>query len=61
VFISANILLFGAEVAAEYPRVLRGDYDDAEKGPGEPLKERARRVVRGLFVSDREEGGSAKG
>ena len=27
VYISANFLLVGAEVAAEYPRVMRGDYD----------------------------------
>jgi membrane protein len=52
VFISANILLFGAEVAAEYPRVRRGDY--AEKGPSEPLSDRIRRSVRRLFVEDRE-------
>jgi len=51
VFLSANILLFGAEVAAEYPRVRRGDYDD--KGPSEPLRDRIRRSVRRLFVEDR--------
>jgi membrane protein len=27
VYLSANFLLLGAEVAAEYPRVMRGDYD----------------------------------
>lgn len=51
VFISANILLFGAEVAAEYPRVRRGDYDG--KGPSEPLRDRIRRSVRRLFIEDR--------
>jgi len=35
VFISANIMLFGAEVASEYPRVVRGDYDRVHPD-GEP-------------------------
>jgi membrane protein len=56
VFISSNILLFGAEVAAEYPRVRRGDYDSGDdKGPSEPLRDRIRRSVRRLFIEDREE------
>ncbi|MCH8815207.1 MAG: YihY/virulence factor BrkB family protein [Chloroflexi bacterium] len=55
VFISSNILLFGAEVAAEYPRVRRGDYDSGEnEGPSEPLLDRVRRSVRRLFIDDRE-------
>jgi len=52
VFISSNILLFGAEVAAEYPRVRRGDYDN--EGPSAPLRDRVRRSVRRLFIDDRE-------
>ena len=55
VFISSNILLFGAEVAAEYPRVRRGDYDSAEdEGPSEPLLDRLWRSVRRLFIADRD-------
>ena len=54
VFISSNILLFGAEVAAEYPRVRRGDYDSGENdGTSEPLLDRVRRSVRRLFITDR--------
>ena len=53
VFISANIMLLGAEVAAEYPRVMRGDYDKPPSTEaGAPLQERAWRVVRGLFVHE---------
>lgn len=53
VYVSANILLFGAEVASEYPRVRRGDYDvpeDMEEGEKPPIHVRARRFVKGLFV-----------
>lgn len=55
VYISANIMLFGAEVASEYRRVLRGDYDkpeEEEKEP-EPLQEKVKKTVRGLFVEDK--------
>ena len=52
VYLSALALLIGAEMAAEWPRVRRGDYD-AERaprgaGPPEPLRRRALGVVRGL-------------
>ena len=51
-YLTANILLVGAEVASEYPRVRRGDYDvpEGEAGPARPLSETVRRAVRGLFV-----------
>lgn len=52
VYISAAILLFGAEVASEYPRVLRGDYPETEKKPPIPLRDRVAKQVRSLFVSD---------
>jgi membrane protein len=51
VYLSANIMLLGAEVAAEYPRVLRGDYDKPEDytpKPQRPLKERVRDFLIGL-------------
>lgn len=56
VYVSSNIMLFGAEVASEYPRVRRGDYDKPEGTDEEktPIRERARRFVKGLFVEDRE-------
>ncbi len=50
-YLTSNILLIGAELAAEYPRVLRGDYDDVESGPSRPLSENVRRAVRNLFLS----------
>ncbi len=56
VYISAVILLFGAEVASEYPRVLRGDYEGIEPGPKVPLRERVAKQVRSLFVSESKSG-----
>jgi membrane protein len=60
VFISANILLLGAEVASEYPRVMAGHYDVRKaKVPTAhsltPWPVRARRMMvnaaKGLWVS----------
>jgi membrane protein len=51
VFISANVMLLGAEVASEYPRVMRGDYDEPEvkaPKPQLPLRQRAREFLIGL-------------
>lgn len=48
-YITASILLFGAELAAEYPRVRAGLYDQPG-GPGRPLKEQVVRSLKGLFV-----------
>jgi membrane protein len=59
VYAGANILLFGAEVASEYPRVLRGDYAQPEakaKAPRRPLRETVRRTVRGLFTHEHKGG-----
>ena len=55
--LTSNILLIGAELASEYPRVLRDDYDDVQtqEGPGPGLPETARRAVRGLFLRQRDE------
>jgi uncharacterized BrkB/YihY/UPF0761 family membrane protein len=51
VYLSAMIVLFGAEVASEYPRVLRGEYEEAEKQRTVPLRQRLVRQLRSLFVS----------
>jgi membrane protein len=52
IFVNANIMLFGAEVAAEYPRVpARGYEQPVMEGIKPPLKERAWEAFRGLFVS----------
>jgi membrane protein len=53
VYVSANIMLLGAEVASEYPRVLRGDYAQARPPPARPLRETLRARLRGLFLQDR--------
>ncbi len=55
VYLSANILLLGAEVASEYPRVLRGDYAEARAGPARPLRETVLAKLRGLFVHERKD------
>ncbi len=55
VFLGANILLFGAEVASEYPRVMRGDYDAPPSDkPKLTLRERAWVFLRGLVIHEHE-------
>ncbi len=61
VYISAIILLLGAEVASEYPRVMRGDYDDIKPGPKIPLREQLAKRVRALFVTDPEDKEESRG
>jgi membrane protein len=57
-YLAANILLLGAEMAVEYPRVLRGEYD-AEPGPAEPLTQKALRFARRLVFRERRSGGDS--
>jgi membrane protein len=53
-YVSSNIMLFGAEVAAEYPRVpAAGFAQPAMSGLKPPLTQRAWDAFRGLFVSVR--------
>ena len=52
-FVSANVLLLGAELAAEFPRVMRGDYDDPSREPVR-LRDVLRRLIRGLVLHDDE-------
>jgi membrane protein len=54
-YFAASILLLGAELASEYPRVLSEAYSDqpSSAAPSVPFAARMRRVVRGLFVRDR--------
>ena len=53
VYISANILLLGAEVASEWPRVIHGHYDGEQESeapkPVEPLRRRLLEAVTGLL------------
>ncbi len=61
VYLTANILLLGAELAAEYPRVMRGDYAEAAAaaapGAKEALSRRAWRLAKGLVVREKEGAG----
>lgn len=55
VYISGNILLFGAEIASEYPRVMRGDYDEEdEQESSEPIRARVQRFLTGLLFHEHE-------
>ncbi|MEE9276906.1 MAG: YihY/virulence factor BrkB family protein [Dehalococcoidia bacterium] len=58
VYVSANILLLGAEMAAEWPRVIHGHYDKtlerAGQGPAPPLRRRAKTAL-GRLVRHEEE------
>ena len=54
VYINANIMLLGAELASEWPRVTHGYYDDPDRKEGEqggPLAQRLRGGLKGLFAS----------
>ena len=50
-YLGASIMLFGAEVASEYPRVRRGDYDRGPPGPRRSPAETLRAWARGLFAT----------
>ena len=53
-YVSANIMLFGAEVAAEYPLVPEAGYKQpVMEGLKPPLARRAWDAFRGLFVTVR--------
>ena len=66
VYVTANIMLLGAEMAAEWPRVIHGYYDDLPENdvpeddaqkresaePREPLWRRLRGALTGLFRGD---------
>jgi membrane protein len=54
IYVSANIMLFGAEVASEYPRVPETGYKQPVlKGLKPSLTRRAWEAFRGLFVRSR--------
>jgi membrane protein len=55
VYFGANILLLGAEIASEYPRVMRGDYDgDESKAESLPLRTRVWDMLVGLVFHEHE-------
>ncbi len=52
IYVSSNLTLLGAEVAAQYPRVPEAGYTQpALEGLKMPLRQRASSAVRGLFIS----------
>ena len=61
VYLGANVLLLGAEVASEYPRVMRGEYDvpEPEARKPVPLRARVKGFLRGLVLHE-DEGSSQK-
>ncbi len=54
-YLSASILLLGAELAVEYGRMHYGAYDSLPAGPSRPWTWHVTRFVRGLFVREKEE------
>jgi membrane protein len=54
-YLASNILLLGAEMAVEYPRVLRGEYA-ATPGPAEPLSRKVLRFAKRLVFRDQRPG-----
>lgn len=58
VYISAAVLLFGAEVASEYPRIRAGHYRSAERSTL-PLSHRLLNQVRSLFTGEHRAGRKA--
>jgi len=56
-YLTASILLLGAELASEYPRVRDGSYVEAG-GPRQPLRQQALEFVKGLFVRQKPEAGA---
>ena len=61
VFVSANIMLLGAEMAAEWPRVIHGYYDEVPESdaqrreradPPDSFWRRLQAALRGLFRGD---------
>jgi YihY family inner membrane protein len=59
-YLASYIFLLGAELAAEYPRVLRGDYTEAEAAEPRSLRETVIGAVQGLFVANREHAKKSK-
>ena len=55
VYLAACVLLFGAEIAAEWPRVMYGHYDDEEEQEVGPttLRERVRQAAARQLIHDR--------
>jgi hypothetical protein len=51
VYLASYFILYGAEIAVVYPKVMRDEYDDGEEAAGRlSLPQMAWRAVRGLFV-----------
>ncbi len=52
IYFAGYVFYFGAEVAAEYPRVRRGEYDEtASDEPSRPLMEVVINAAKGFFIN----------
>lgn len=49
VYLASNVLIYGAELASEWPAVARGEHDEDDEEK-KPLPQRVKRLVRGLFL-----------
>ena len=62
IYLSANIMLLGAELAAQYPQVPEAGYSQPPmQGMKPPLRQRAWDALRALFVRKRPGGGPVTG
>ena len=59
-YLTASILLLGAELAVEYGRMHAGAYDSLPAGPSRPWTWHVTRYVRGLFVREEAESDHAE-
>jgi membrane protein len=59
IYIGAMVFLMGAEFAALWPRVRRGEFDDG--GDGTPFGEQIRGLLRGLVFERRERNQDSRG
>jgi len=55
VYLSANILLLGAEVVSETPDVMAGRFDERQPGPQRTTKQKVLRLLRGLILRPKDE------
>jgi membrane protein len=61
VYLSANILLLGAEFVSETPDVMAGRFDVRQPGPRRTAKQKAVRLLRSLIMRPKDETPEAEG
>jgi uncharacterized BrkB/YihY/UPF0761 family membrane protein len=55
VYLSANILLLGAEVVSETPDVMAGRFDERLPGPQRTTRQKVIRLLRSLILRPKDE------